>query len=456
MKRPPGEIIKDAIGAGSAVPLQNESTEFELEDVAPKEFYTGCEEGSYINPTTHKCNKIKVCKTGFAYNAEKNMCDKIVCPYGFKADETGKCKEFECDIIDSAKYIFSFATGKCVTNNAKFEKCEAGYAYDSGTCKKLIPEDAKCDDEEYLSRESSSKYSCRKIANLEDYDSWTTDKLVAMSDSATVLNGHFVTDGLALAPFEIVPSTSSSTGVDTEKVANILDDTYAELRDIITAYFESQKQDEEAEKEELSQANPAEKPEKTCPEGKVLNKATNRCRTLVTVTKTTTSITTVTFNPETGETTTVKTCVDGYTLNSETNRCLKNSTKTAAIKTCPTGQFLNPATNRCKNLVTTTTSSTSTTTVTYDPVTGEYITVKTCIDGYELNPDTNRCVKVKNNTGASHSLDIPELGEIENSPKTFIALTAVVSATVVGLVFAIYQFRKDIIKLIRKIFRRRK
>ena len=62
---------------------------------------------------------------------------------------------------------------------------------------------------------------------------------------------------------------------------------------------------------------------KTCPEGKFLNPKTNRCKNLQEINETSTGKTVTTYNPETGEATTVKYCNVGYYLNEETNRCKK-------------------------------------------------------------------------------------------------------------------------------------
>ena len=83
---------------------------------------------------------------------------------------------------------------------------------------------------------------------------------------------------------------------------------------------------------------------KTCEAGYAVNPETNRCKKLVTVSETSTTVTTTTWNPATGETTTVKTCKSSYWFNSATNRCNK-------IVTCSIGYEYQPATNTCKKII---------------------------------------------------------------------------------------------------------
>ena len=205
--------------------------------------------------------------------------------------------------------------------------------------------------------------------------------------------------------------------------------------------------------------------EKTCPEGKFLNPKTNRCKELQTVVEGTTGKTITTYDPETGEGTTIKVCNDGYVLNAETNRCNKikdessggsSSTDTSStVKTCPEGKFLNPKTNRCKNLQTVAEGTTGKTVTTFDPETGESTTEKICYDGYELNPETNRCVKNKTeNTGAEYELDVPSLGA--ETKDNFIAIASVIMLITLGLGILVFQFRKEILKLLRRLLPRKK
>ena len=123
-----------------------------------------------------------------------------------------------------------------------------------------------------------------------------------------------------------------------------------------------------------------------------------------------------------------RTCEEGKIINEETGNCVKATI--IEEKTCPTGQYLNPLTNRCKKV--------------------EEEKVTTCKEGYELNPETGKCKKIKVNNGADYSLATSTFEE----KSSFIALYAVLGVVVLGLIYVIYEFRQEIAKLFRKVFRR--
>lgn len=138
-----------------------------------------------------------------------------------------------------------------------------------------------------------------------------------------------------------------------------------------------------------------------------------------------------TFAPTPGEANNYqefRTCEEGKVINEATGNCVKVTT--VAEKICGEGQYLNLLTGRCKKI--------------------EVASVKVCKEGYILNPETNRCRKIQENTGANYSLT-PETYE-ENS--SFVALYAILGVVGVGLVYVIYEFRKEIWKLFCKVFRR--
>ena len=124
-----------------------------------------------------------------------------------------------------------------------------------------------------------------------------------------------------------------------------------------------------------------------------------------------------------------RTCEAGKVINEATGNCVKVTVITE--KTCPAGQYLNPLTNRCNKIP-------------------EETTEKTCIEGYELNPETGRCRKIKVNDGADYSLATSTYKE----ESSFIALYAVLGVVALGLIYVIYEFRQEIAKLFRKVFRR--
>lgn len=124
-----------------------------------------------------------------------------------------------------------------------------------------------------------------------------------------------------------------------------------------------------------------------------------------------------------------KSCESGKVINEVTGNCVKVTSLVEKI--CPEGQYLNILTGRCRKYA-------------------EAAALKECKEGYELNPETNRCRKIKVNTGANYSLE-PEKYEEKSS---FIALYAVVGVIGLGLVYLVFEFRTEILKLFRKVFRR--
>ena len=121
-----------------------------------------------------------------------------------------------------------------------------------------------------------------------------------------------------------------------------------------------------------------------------------------------------------------RTCEEGKVINEATGNCVKVTTVTAKI--CPEGQYLNVLTGRCKKYTTT--------------------AEKTCKEGYYLNPETGRCRKIVENDGADYNVE-PEKYEEKSS---FVALYAVLGVVGVGLVYLVYEFRREIVRLWRKIF----
>ncbi len=129
-----------------------------------------------------------------------------------------------------------------------------------------------------------------------------------------------------------------------------------------------------------------------------------------------------------------RTCPSDKTINPDTGNCVKVSTKIDdSLAECPAGKYRNPLTGRCKNI---------------DSGSSE---LKPCAAGYERNPETNRCRKVvAENDGAGYAL-VPTTS---SSKSTFIALGAVISIAFLGVVYIILQFRREIIRAIRKLKQR--
>ena len=122
-----------------------------------------------------------------------------------------------------------------------------------------------------------------------------------------------------------------------------------------------------------------------------------------------------------------KTCEEGKVINEATGNCVKVTAITEKI--CPEGQYLNLLTGRCKKK--------------------EVATEKICKEGYYLNPETGRCRKIVENKGADYSVE-PEKFEEKSS---FVALYAVVGVVGVGMLYLIYEFRYEIQRFWRKVWR---
>lgn len=148
----------------------------------------------------------------------------------------------------------------------------------------------------------------------------------------------------------------------------------------------------------------------SCPEGKVINPDTGNC-----------------VNAEEEA---EMTCPEGKYLNPETGRC--KNIETTTTKTCAEGYFLNPETNRCKKEE-------------------QETTLAECADGYERNPETNRCRKIQTTDASEYAPATSVSKESYSAPKRFIAYGMVIIAIVAGLIYVIFQYRKEILKLIKKI-----
>lgn len=127
-----------------------------------------------------------------------------------------------------------------------------------------------------------------------------------------------------------------------------------------------------------------------------------------------------------------RTCEVGKVINEATGNCVKATTAEETASDCPEGKYRNPLTNRCKTIETNS-----------EP--------KPCAEGYERNPETNRCRKiVAENNGANYAL-IPATS---TSGKTFIALGIVGLLVTAGASYIVWQFRYEIIRLVRKLRQR--
>jgi hypothetical protein len=112
-----------------------------------------------------------------------------------------------------------------------------------------------------------------------------------------------------------------------------------------------------------------------------------------------------------------------------TGNCVKVTSVTE--KVCPEGQYLNLLTGRCRKIPET-------------PAPTE------CKEGYYLNEETGRCKRIKNNDGADYSVAVENYEE----SSSFVALYAVLGVLGAGILYIIVEFRREIAKLFRKVFRR--
>ena len=117
-------------------------------------------------------------------------------------------------------------------------------------------------------------------------------------------------------------------------------------------------------------------------------------------------------------------------INEATGNCVKVTS--LAEKICGEGKYLNILTGRCKSNG----SSSSGT--------------KECKEVYYYNEETKRCRKIKENDGEDYAV-VPETFAEETS---FVALYLVLGVVGVGLIYIIYEFRHDIMRIFRRVMRR--
>lgn len=125
-----------------------------------------------------------------------------------------------------------------------------------------------------------------------------------------------------------------------------------------------------------------------------------------------------------------RTCEEGKVINEETGNCVKVSA--VAEKTCEAGQYLNPLTGRCKKI--------------------ETETEKVCQEGYYLYAPTGRCRKVVENDGAEYDI-AAEDGETQEE-MSLVAVYTILAVLGIGLAYIIYEYRKEIGRIFRRIFQR--
>ncbi len=151
---------------------------------------------------------------------------------------------------------------------------------------------------------------------------------------------------------------------------------------------------------------------RSCEEGKVINELTGKC-----------------VKAEDDEEPLEKVCAEGQYLNPLTGRCKKIEDE-AEEKTCKEGYYLNEETGRCRKIV--------------------VAAAKVCAEGYYLNEETGRCRKIVENNGAKYELEEETFAE----ESSFIALYAVLGVAGLGVVYVVWEFRKEIGRGLKKLFGR--
>ena len=148
-------------------------------------------------------------------------------------------------------------------------------------------------------------------------------------------------------------------------------------------------------------------------------------------------------------------CEEGKVINPETGNCIKEEINIEI--TCPEGKYLNPLTGRCKTIPTV---KTTTCKEGYylNPSTGRCkkyneTEAKECQEGYERNPETNRCRKIRADITDSYPVAEISTDDYDN-PKIFVATAVIAGLAILGLVYVVYQYRKEIKQFILKICRR--
>ena len=400
------------------------------------------------NPINVEAKSVpKPCKAGYFRSPQTNRCKKIVTVSESVSTITTTTYNTTTGVPTVKKtckagYWWNAKTGRC----NKKKTCAIGYYWlsSNNTCKKII-----CS---FGFKVQDASNLCKRIICERGHilNQKTGNCVINKKGKYKKCEAGWTLDLVTLECAKIGTKGSNDPASKKAKKSQSLVKKYAtkspiKLSNIILNETDNSSEDTETE------------PKKECPEGKFLNPKTNRCKNLQEVNETSTGKTVTTYDPETGEATTVKYCNEGHYLNEETNRCnkiKKETTTSSTIKTCPEGKFLNPKTNRCKNLETVTESTTGKTVTTYDPKTGESTTKKICNDGYELNEETNRCKKKVENNGEDYKIDVPELGE--EGKKEFVGLGSIIAVLTVGAGFVAFQFRKEIVKFFQGLNFRKK
>lgn len=120
----------------------------------------------------------------------------------------------------------------------------------------------------------------------------------------------------------------------------------------------------------------------------------------------------------------IKTCPAGKYLNPATNRCKNILSDAEDLVACKEGYERNPETNRCRKIA----SAAQTSTLT------------PCKDGYERNPETNRCRKITTSTTANSSSSSTTTN---SDPTEQISTKLLTPAAALAMMFGLYEYKED-------------
>jgi hypothetical protein len=125
-----------------------------------------------------------------------------------------------------------------------------------------------------------------------------------------------------------------------------------------------------------------------------------------------------------------RSCPVGKIINVNTGNCI-NFLTVQPLADCGPGRYRHPETNRCRNIVSAASAA-----------------LAPCPEGYERNPETNRCRRIRQNDGANYGV-----APVSFSDKsTFIAYGALSAIITTGILYVIFQFRQEIVKVVKKPF----
>jgi len=150
----------------------------------------------------------------------------------------------------------------------------------------------------------------------------------------------------------------------------------------------------------------------TCAANQYRSPETNRCRLIITTSSS------------------LVACKDGQYRSEETNRCRSIASDVNALTPCAEGQERNPETNRCRSIT---------------AVLGDSALMP-CKEGQERNPETNRCRNIVSMPQAEYA---PEQTAV--SSNGYVGWLALAGVGIVAIVYAIWEWRQEIVGVIRKI-----